>query len=179
MYLSHFCDCRRSCSCRCSMTAWVRTTGNYGAGTQELQRRNYAESKEVQRKRNEMFEDGLEQFNAGQFEKALIMWEDVIGMEPKNYFGDDFSRTTAIYRTAYYNVACCYCKMGNTDAAFDALQTALVAGFEDCKKVRSDPQLASLRDTDKFDEMMDKFDEPWINMNAINAIKNIFTGGGD
>ena len=154
-----------------------RAGGNYGAGTQELQRRNYAESNEVKRKRMELFEDGLVEFNKSEFEKALIMWEDVIGMEPKNYVGDDFSRTTAIYRTAYYNIACCYCKMGNNDAAFESLETALMSGFDDYKKVRSDPQLALLRDDDKFDVMMDKFDEPWINMNAINAIKGLFTGG--
>ena len=154
-----------------------RAGGNYGAGTQELQRRNYAESNEVKRKRMELFEDGLVEFNKAEFEKALIMWEDVIGMEPKNYVGDDFSRTTAIYRTAYYNVACCYCKMGNKAAAFESLETALMSGFDDYKKVRSDPQLAMLRDDDRFDTMMDKFDEPWINMNAINAIKGLFTGG--
>ena len=69
-----------------------RAGGNYGAGTKELQRRNYSESMEAKRKRMEMFEDGLEMFNNKDFEKALIMWEDVLGMEPKNYVGDDFSR---------------------------------------------------------------------------------------
>ena len=40
--------------------------------------------------------------------KALIDFEEVIGMEPKNYLGDDFARVTPIYRVTQYNVACCY-----------------------------------------------------------------------
>lgn len=40
--------------------------------------------------------------------QALIDFEEVISMEPKNYLGDDFSRVTQIFRVAQYNVACCY-----------------------------------------------------------------------
>jgi len=153
-----------------------RAGGNYGAGTKELQRRNYSDSMEAKRKRVEMFEDGLEMFNNKEFEKALITWEDVLGMEPKNYVGDDFSRTTDVYRTTYYNIACCYCKMGNKDAAFEALESALRGGFDNYSKVRNDPQLAMLREDDRFYAIIDKFDEPWINMNAINALKGLFGG---
>jgi hypothetical protein len=42
------------------------------------------------------------------FWQALIDFEEVISMEPKNYLGDDFSRITQIFRVAHYNVACCY-----------------------------------------------------------------------
>ena len=40
--------------------------------------------------------------------QALIDFEEVISMEPKNYLGDDFCRVTQIFRVAQYNVACCY-----------------------------------------------------------------------
>lgn len=42
-----------------------RAGGNYGAGTKELQQRNYIARKETERKRKEMFEDALADFRAG------------------------------------------------------------------------------------------------------------------
>ena len=40
--------------------------------------------------------------------QALIDFEEVISLEPKNFMGEDFSRVTQIYRVAQYNIACCY-----------------------------------------------------------------------
>lgn len=37
-------------------------------------------------------------------QQALIDFENVLGMEPKNYLGDDFSRVTQIYRVTQYNI---------------------------------------------------------------------------
>ena len=39
--------------------------GNYGAGTKEIQERNYIAMREAERKRREMFEDALLDFRAG------------------------------------------------------------------------------------------------------------------
>lgn len=36
--------------------------------------------------------------------QALIDFENVLSMEPKNYLGDDFSRVTQIYRVTQYNI---------------------------------------------------------------------------
>ena len=44
--------------------------------------------------------------------QALIEFENVLAMEPKNYVGDDFSRVTQTYRVTQYNIACCYAAMG-------------------------------------------------------------------
>ena len=49
--------------------------------------------------------------------QALIDFEEVISMEPKNYLGDDFSRVTQIFRVAQYNVACCYSAINQVRAA--------------------------------------------------------------
>ena len=51
---------------------------------------------------------GQRRLNRTAAPQALIDFEDVISMEPKNYLGDDFSRVTQIFRVAQYNVACCY-----------------------------------------------------------------------
>lgn len=42
-----------------------RRGGNYGAGTKEMQARNYVARKEQERKRREMFDDALDKFKAG------------------------------------------------------------------------------------------------------------------
>lgn len=42
------------------------------------------------------------------------------------------------------------------------------------QRIRSDPDLANLRASKEFEPLMKKFDESFINENAINAIKSIF-----
>lgn len=49
----------------------------------------------------------------------------------------------------------------------EALNAALAAGFEDFQKVRSDPNLEGLRNSDKFTKLINKYDEPLINESAI------------
>jgi hypothetical protein len=41
-----------------------RAGGNYGAGTKEVQQRNYVARKEAERKRREMFDDALAKFKS-------------------------------------------------------------------------------------------------------------------
>ena len=43
--------------------------------------------------------------------QALVDFENVLSLEPKNFVGDDFSRVTQIYRVTQYNIACCYSAM--------------------------------------------------------------------
>ena len=133
-----------------------RAGGNYGIGTKELQQRNYIAKKEDARKRRELFDDALDKFQAGDYEGALFDWENVLGMEPKVYVSDTFQRVTSIYQTTAYNIACCYGKMNQVDAGLSALEDALSAGFDDFGKVRSDPNLKVLRDSEKFKPIMNK-----------------------
>lgn len=42
-----------------------RNGGNYGAGTKEIQERNYVARKENERKRRELFDDALASFKSG------------------------------------------------------------------------------------------------------------------
>ena len=57
--------------------------------------------------------------------------------------------------------------MYQADAGLEALETALSSGFEQYSKVRSDPNLDNLRKSPKFKTIIDKYDEPFINENAI------------
>lgn len=65
--------------------------------------------------------------------QALVVFENVVGLEPKNYIGDNMQKVTDVYRIAQYNVACCYSMIAQTDAAMDALKAALISGFDDYK----------------------------------------------
>jgi len=152
-----------------------RNSGNYGEGTKELQLNNYQRLKELEKERAEMFNEALGYFRESDFRKSLETFEDVIGLEPPNYMGDDFSRYTLEYKLSHYNVACCYGKLGEEGPGLEALRVAFDAGFEDYKKVRSDPNLAGVRSGPDFDKVMDMYDEPIINGSAIRALKKLFS----
>ena len=66
-----------------------------------------------------------------------MVFENVVGLEPKNYIGDNMQKVTDVYRIAQYNVACCYSMIEQKDAAMDALKAALISGFDDYKYVPS------------------------------------------
>lgn len=155
-----------------------RAGGNYGAGTKEMQQRNYLARREAERTRRELFNDALSKFKQGQVEEALIDFENVLALEPKNYVGDDFSRVTQTYRVTQYNIACCYSALNQVDAGLEALDAAMAAGFEDFSKARSDPNLSKLRESkEMFAKVINKYDEPIINEGAIKAFKSLFSFG--
>lgn len=60
--------------------------------------------------------------------QALIDFENVLSLEPKNYLGDDFSRVTQIYRVTQYNIACCYSMLGQEESGLEALNAAMASG---------------------------------------------------
>ena len=144
-----------------------RGGGNYGKGTKEVQAANYARAKELQKERVALFDAALAKFNRKDAEGALIDFETVLAMEPPKYLGDDFARVTPVYKATQYNVACCYAALGQVAPGMEAIEACMAAGFEDYAKIRSDPNLAALREgpanAKAFKKMMDKYDEPIIN----------------
>jgi len=158
--------------------AWKteRRGGNYGAGTKEVQARNYVARKEAERKRRELFDDALVRFKQGDVEGALVDFENVVAMEPRNFVGDNLARVTAVLPVALYNVACCYSMVDNADEGAKSLRGAFEAGFEDFKKARADPNLAKLRASPKFRAVIDQYDEPVFDMSAIEGMKNALGG---
>jgi tetratricopeptide (TPR) repeat protein len=153
-----------------------RAGGNYGAGTAELQAQNYAEQQELQKKREALWRDAVGNVKAKKYEDALVQFENIIGLEPAGFIGDDFAATSELFRISHYQMACVYSLMGNNEAALESLSEALSAGFSDFDQIRDDPELASVRAEPEFEEIMGKYDEGVINMEAINAIKGVFGG---
>jgi hypothetical protein len=145
-----------------------RSGGNYGAGTKEMQARNYIGRKEQERKRRELFDDALAKFNKSDIEGALVDFENVVAMEPRNYVGDNLSRVTPILPVTHYNIACCYSMLKQVDEGLKSLDMAMNCGFEDYSKVRSDKNLNELRTSPKFEKLINSYDEPVINWDAIN-----------
>merc|ERR1711871_1386174 len=107
---------------------------------------------------------------------ALVIFEEVIGMEPPNYMGDNFETATAMLKVSQYNVACCYSQLQSLESSIDALNESLRAGFNDYKKIRSDPSLSFIQSSDKFKALLDRYDEPIFNENAIKMFKGLFGG---
>ncbi|KAF8065729.1 alpha-mannosidase [Scenedesmus sp. PABB004] len=151
-----------------------RAGGNYGAGTKELQSRNYVSRKEQERKRRELFDDALAKFNKGDVEGALVDFENVVALEPRNYVGDNLSRVTPILPVAHYNIACCYSMLGQADEGVKSLDLAMACGFEDYAKVRSDKNLAAVRGSPKFERLINMYDEPVINWAAVENTLGVF-----
>jgi len=151
-----------------------RNSGNYGSGTMEMQMKNYSESKELQKKREAMWREGVDKVRAKKYEDALVIFENVIGLEPAKYIGDNFALQTDMFRLCHYQMACVYSLMGNADASLESLREAMRAGFDDFKQIRSDPDLARVRETEEFEDLMGRFDESPFNTDAINALKGVF-----
>eukprot|EP00899_Mesostigma_viride_P016058 jgi/Mesvir1/24453/Mv21822-RA.1 len=145
-----------------------RAGGNYGVGTKELQWKNYEELQQKDKQRLECMEAGLKLYKQGKYDEALIQFESILGLTP----------LIREEQVAAYNAACCYSKMGNVDAGLELLSAALKAGFDDYKAVRNDADLATLRTSESFAPLINQYDEPLINENAIKAFKGLFGGFG-
>ncbi|KAM5582237.1 protein MET1, chloroplastic [Rosa sericea] len=141
-----------------------RNSGIVSGKLREIQMQNYLRKKEQKAQRESNLRVGLQLYKSGKYEEALEKFESVLGSKP-----DTFEASVASY-----NVACCYSKLNQVKAGISALEEALKSGFEDFKRIRSDPDLANLRTSEEFDPLLKRFDESFINENAINAIKSLF-----
>lgn len=141
-----------------------RNSGVVSNKLREIQMQNYLRKKEVKEGRENDLREGLLLYRNAKYEEALEKFESVLGSKPEP---DEAA-------VASYNVACCYSKLNQIQAALSTLEEALNSGFEDFKRIRTDPDLANLRASPEFDPLLKRFDESFINESAINAIKSIF-----
>ena len=82
---------------------------------------NYSKKREVENERLDMFDEGIALYNQKKFDDALIVFEEVAALEPKNYMSDNFETTTENLPVCQYNIACCFSKIGKLDQAFVGL----------------------------------------------------------
>ncbi|CAN6929135.1 hypothetical protein Bca4012_099022 [Brassica carinata] len=141
-----------------------RNAGFISSRLREIQMQNYLRKKELKAQREKDLREGLQFSKNGKYEEALERFESVLGSKPTP---DEAS-------VASYNVACCYSKLNQVQAGLSALEEALKSGYEDFKRIRSDPDLENIRKSEAFDPLMKQFDESFINESAINAIKSLF-----
>ncbi|EXC34528.1 hypothetical protein L484_019127 [Morus notabilis] len=141
-----------------------RNAGFISNRVREIQMQNYLRKKEQKEQREKDLREGLQLYKNAKYEEALEKFESVLGSRP------DLNESSV----ASYNVACCYSKLNQLQAGISALEDALKAGFEDFKRIRTDPDLANLRTSEEFEPLLKRFDESFINENAINAIKSLF-----
>ncbi|CAD5315632.1 unnamed protein product [Arabidopsis thaliana] len=135
-----------------------RNAGYISSRLREIQK------KEQKAQREKDLREGLQFSKNGKYEEALERFESVLGSKP----------TPEEASVASYNVACCYSKLNQVQAGLSALEEALKSGYEDFKRIRSDPDLETLRKSKDFDPLLKQFDESFINESAINAIKSLF-----
>ncbi|GAB4835097.1 uroporphyrin-III C-methyltransferase [Ancistrocladus abbreviatus] len=141
-----------------------RNSGVISNRVREIQLQNYRRKMEQKERREKDLSEALQLYRNGKYDEALEKFESVLGSKPTQ---DEAS-------VASYNVACCYSKLNQTQAGLSALEDALEAGFEDFKRIRTDPDLANIRTSEEFEQLLKRFDESFINENAINAIKSLF-----
>ncbi|XP_050220017.1 protein MET1, chloroplastic [Mercurialis annua] len=141
-----------------------RNSGFISDRVREIQMQNYIRKKEQKADREKDLREGLLLYKNGKYEEALEKFESVLGSKPE----------PAEASVASYNVACCYSKLNQLKAGISALEDALKGGFEDFKRIRTDPDLANIRTSEEFEPLLKRFDESFINENAINAIKSLF-----
>lgn len=141
-----------------------RNAGNYGDAIREKQIENYLKKVELEEQREKQMAGGLTNYKAGNYEEALLQFETLLTLQP----------TLKEEAVASYNVACCYSKIGEVDAGLLALEAAMKAGFDDYKTIREDSDLTTLRESSKFTPLLNRYDEPFINENALKALTSVF-----
>lgn len=141
-----------------------RNSGVISNRVREIQMQNYMKKMEQKKQRENDLREGLKLYKSGKYEDALEKFESVLGSKPE-------SNEASV---ASYNVACCYSKLNQVQAGLSALEDAMQSGYEDFKTIRNDPDLANLRVSEEFEPLLKKYDESFINENAINAIKSLF-----
>ena len=139
-----------------SAMAAERAGGNYGAGTKEQQMQNFSKKKELEVQRLDMFDEGIALYNKEDFDGALIVFEEVAALEPKNYMSDSFEMATEIYRVSEYNIACCFANWGRRELS-GGVEKVHGARLDRLQEDPHRPSLANVQKADGFKEMMDKF----------------------
>jgi thiol-disulfide isomerase/thioredoxin len=61
-----------------------------------------------------------------------------------------------VIRIALYNSACAHARLGHQDVALDTLARTLEAGYQEFAHIERDPDLASLRDTPRFVQLLER-----------------------
>lgn len=78
---------------------------------------------------------------AEEFEKALELYRKILKAYPKDYL-------------ALYQSACALARLGRSKEALEKLRKAVECGFKDAEKLRTEPDLQSLHNTEEFKKIL-------------------------
>jgi len=82
----------------------------------------------------------------GDYEAALPLFEEMARRQPESF-------------VPRYNIASSLAQLGRTDEALNALDRALELGFDELAHLKNDPDLDTLRDSDRFQAIVDGWPE--------------------
>lgn len=92
--------------------------------------------------KNPYKKSGIARFISGNYEKAIIEFEQALEVEPKDI-------------AVHFNLACCHSMLRNTDLSFQHLSKAVEFGFDDFGKIYGHKALEYLRSLDEFEAFVD------------------------
>jgi len=78
---------------------------------------------------------------AEEFEKALAIYRRILKAYPEDYL-------------ALYQSACALARLGRKKEALESLKKAVKCGFRDAEKMRAEPDLQSLKETEEFQKIL-------------------------
>ena len=100
--------------------------------------------------------------------KATELYQNKKYQESSNTWDKAF-RIHNGFSTDYYNSACTNALAGNYDKAFDHLEKAIKNGWEDIKWMKEDSDLASLRESKKWENFINNI--PAFKQEYLNSLK--------
>lgn len=102
----------------------------------------------------------------GDYEGALPLFQEMARRQPDSF-------------VPQYNIASALAQLGRTDEALDALDRALELGFDELAHLKNDPDLASLRDTDRYKAIIEGWPERMETLAQVrfDALIKKFGGG--
>ena len=107
-------------------------------------------------------------FYLGQNDKALELLN--------NYMKDN--GTNEATEGKFYNAACLYSLMGETDKAFENLRTSLEKGYYKFAHIRRDFDLDNIRKDPRFESLLKEFEDKLATRNSNNLVSGTSSVGG-
>lgn len=95
-------------------------------------------------KPSELEQQGISAMRAGEYQQAEELFRSLIELRPESFVG-------------HYNLAAAHSMQGETERAIASISNALALGFSDRMQLERDPDLANLRSSDFFAQLMEQW----------------------
>ena len=87
---------------------------------------------------------GISAMGSGDYQQAETIFRELIELQPGSFVG-------------YYNLASALSMQGDADGSVDAISRAITLGFSDLAQIKRDPDLATLRQTGFFGDLVENW----------------------